>query len=47
MVDLVLAMIVDCTNEDVTFVPDDPQAHDPVAANETDIDFRARRIHRR
>jgi hypothetical protein len=39
MVDLVLAMIVDCTNEDVTFVPDDPQAHDPVAANETDIDL--------
>lgn len=39
MIDYQLAMISDCIDDDVTFVPFDPEAHDPVAANEEDIDL--------
>jgi len=39
MIDYQLGLIVDCTDEDVTFEPDDPDAHDPVAADEADIDL--------
>ena len=39
MIDYQLGMIVDCIDEDVTFVPSDPEAHDPVAADPADIDL--------
>lgn len=39
MIDYQLGMIVDCTDEDVTFVPSDPEAHDPVAADPEDVDL--------
>lgn len=32
-------MIQDCTDADVTFVPDDPEAHDSFAADEADVDL--------
>jgi hypothetical protein len=37
MVDTMLALIAGCNNEDVTFVPHDPAAHDPYAASEEDV----------
>lgn len=39
MIDFQLGLIVDCTDEDVVFEPDDPEAHDPVAADPADIDL--------
>jgi hypothetical protein len=39
MIDYQLAMISDCVDEDVTFVPADPEAHDPVAADPKDVDL--------
>jgi hypothetical protein len=33
MVDTMLALIADCVDADVTFVPDDPEANDTFAAN--------------
>lgn len=37
MVDMMLALIADCRDEDVTFVPHDPEAHDRYAASEEDV----------
>lgn len=39
MVDKMLAYISDATDEDVIFEPDDPDAHDPYAENEGDVDL--------
>lgn len=39
MIDFQLGMIADCRDEDVVFEPDDPEAHDPVAADEADVDL--------
>lgn len=39
MVDTVLGLIGDCVDADVTFVPDDPDAHDPFAADEADVNL--------
>ena len=39
MVDAVLGMMADCVDTDVTFVPDDPDAHDTFAADEADVDL--------
>jgi hypothetical protein len=39
MIDTMLKMIDQCEDFDVTFVPDDPEAYDPAAANEEDIDL--------
>ena len=39
MIDYQLGMIVDCTDEDVTFLPSDPEAHDSFAAEEDDVDL--------
>jgi hypothetical protein len=39
MVDTMLARIEDCTDADVTFEPNDPEAHDPFAENEADVDM--------
>lgn len=39
MIDYQLGLIADCTDVDVIFVPDDPEAHDPVAADPADIDL--------
>ena len=39
MVDTVHQMIEDCTDADVVFVPDDPEANDTFAANEADINL--------
>ena len=39
MVDTMLALIRDCTDADVLFEPDDPEAHDSYAADEKDIDL--------
>ncbi|MCA9981445.1 MAG: DinB family protein, partial [Anaerolineales bacterium] len=36
MIDEMLAVIADCTDEDVVFVPHDPEAHDAAAASEAD-----------
>lgn len=36
MVDAMLAEIADCADKDVIFVPDDPEAEDRYAAEETD-----------
>ena len=36
MVDTMLALIADCTDEDVTFVPVDPKADDPYADDESE-----------
>lgn len=36
MVDTMLALIADCTDEDVTFVPVDPAAYDPYASDESE-----------
>ena len=37
MVDTILTLIDDCTDADVVFVPDDPEAEDTFAENEEDI----------
>jgi hypothetical protein len=37
MVDRQLALIADCVNEDVTFVPQDPDAHDSAAVTEEEV----------
>jgi hypothetical protein len=37
MVDTVLGLISACADADVTFVPDDPDAHDPFADDEADV----------
>jgi hypothetical protein len=37
MIDTVQEMIEECSDADVTFVPDDPEANDTFAANEADI----------
>lgn len=39
MVDLQLALLADCTDADVVFVPSDPEAHDSYAADEADVDL--------
>jgi hypothetical protein len=39
MIDFQLGLISDCSDEDVVFVPDDPEANDPVAADPEDIDL--------
>lgn len=39
MVDEMLALIAGCTDEDVTFVPRDPGAHDPYAEEESEVDL--------
>ena len=39
MVDTMLNLIGDCTDADVQFVPDDPDAYDPFAEDEKDIDL--------
>jgi hypothetical protein len=37
MVDTLLGLIANCTDADVTFVPQDPEANDPHAATEAEI----------
>lgn len=37
MIDYQLALIIDCTDKDVTFVPSDPEANDPFAATESEV----------
>jgi hypothetical protein len=37
MVDTMCELIAGCTDADVTFVPSDPEAHDPYAATEEDV----------
>jgi hypothetical protein len=39
MVDAMLDLIADCADADVTFVPDDPEANDAYAANESDVNL--------
>jgi hypothetical protein len=39
MVDGMLKLIAGCEDADVTFIPDDPDAHDPAAADESDLDL--------
>lgn len=39
MIDAQLEMIADCEDADVTFVPVDEKAHDPVAATEAETDL--------
>lgn len=39
MIDAILAMIVDCTDADVIFVPEDPDAYDEYAEVEEDLDL--------
>ena len=39
MIDLQLALLANCTDADVVFVPSDPEAHDSYAADETDVDM--------
>jgi hypothetical protein len=39
MIDTVHEMIEDCTDADVVFVPDDPEAKDTFAVNEADVDL--------
>jgi hypothetical protein len=39
MVDTMLGLIANCTDADITFVPDDPDAHDPYAENPEDLDL--------
>jgi len=39
MVDTMQELIADCTDEDVTFVPEDPNAHDAYAADETEANL--------
>jgi hypothetical protein len=37
MVDTMLGLIRDCTDADVTFMPEDPDANDPYAADEAEV----------
>ncbi|MCI0397775.1 MAG: DinB family protein [Chloroflexi bacterium] len=37
MVDTILALIAGCRDEDVAYVPADPEAYDPVAATEAEL----------
>jgi hypothetical protein len=37
MIDTMQRLIADCTDADVVFVPDDPNANDPVAATEAEV----------
>ena len=37
MIDIVLAKIADCSDADVVFEPEDPDAYDPVAATEAEL----------
>ncbi len=37
MVDTILELIAGCTDADVTFVPQDPEAYDPYAASEDEL----------
>lgn len=39
MIDRMLDLIADCVDADVTFVPVDPDAHDPSAADEADTEL--------
>lgn len=39
MVNTILNLIEDLEDEDVVFVPKDPDAHDPVAATDADVDL--------
>jgi hypothetical protein len=39
MIDYELGLIADCIDEDVAYVPVDPEANDPVAADEKDVDL--------
>lgn len=39
MLDTQLALIADCTDADVVFVPDDPQAHDSAAATAGEVNM--------
>lgn len=39
MVDTILEIIADCSDADVTFVPSDPEAHDPFAATPEEEDM--------
>ena len=39
MVDTMLGLIRDCIDADVTLVPQDPEAHDPFAEDEADVDL--------
>lgn len=39
MVDTMLGMIADCTDADVTFTPDDPQANDTYATNASEVNL--------
>lgn len=39
MIDTMLAMIIDCEDEDVVFVPDDPDAYDSFASDDADVDL--------
>jgi hypothetical protein len=39
MVDIILKLIHGCLDADVVFVPDDPDAYDPFAEDEEDIDL--------
>lgn len=39
MVDTILALIAGCTDEDVTFVPHDPAAHDTYATDPGEVDL--------
>ena len=38
-IDEMLGSIEGCTDHDVTFVPDDPDANDPAAADDADVDL--------
>lgn len=39
MIDTILNLISDCIDEDVTFVPDDPEAQDNAAATEVEVNM--------
>lgn len=39
MIDTVLALIGDCTDEDVVFQPEDPDAYDRYASDESEVDM--------
>ena len=39
MVDTMLDLIADCTDEDVTLAPDDPTAHDMYAVNQDEVNM--------
>lgn len=39
MIDAQLQLIADCTDADVIFVPDDPEAYDPFAEDAEDVDL--------